>query len=193
MALPLKTIPDWVPNKINPRILFITENYPGDPNAFNSNTYFYRTLNPNITIKKANNLLNNLSASFNINGNNETEKLEAFLNVNNYFLIDTYPCGQAMSNQLINITLINKEWIDQILNDIVHINPEQIVFTCLGSNGRILPILSNRAKERNITILDRIISNTLLQKKVFYSPSNRAYPGFNLQIQNVIQQGIINI
>ena len=32
MANPLTVVSDWVPNILNPKILFITENYPGEPN-----------------------------------------------------------------------------------------------------------------------------------------------------------------
>ena len=68
MAEPLNTIPDWVPNVDNPTILFITENYPGNPDVLERNTFFYRSLNPNFQILQgSNNLLNNLR-SLNING-----------------------------------------------------------------------------------------------------------------------------
>ena len=60
MANPLTTVSDWVPNILNPKILFITENYPDNPNNIIGNTYFYRTLNQNIHIFGANNLLNNI-------------------------------------------------------------------------------------------------------------------------------------
>ena len=79
MAEPLNTIPNWVPNIDNPTILFITENYPKDPDDILNNTYFYRSLNTQINSNGAYNLLNNLCRSFRINGENENEKLNKFL------------------------------------------------------------------------------------------------------------------
>jgi hypothetical protein len=41
MAHPLNTVPEWVPNPVvAPNILFITENYPNDPDAEMNNTFF---------------------------------------------------------------------------------------------------------------------------------------------------------
>jgi hypothetical protein len=189
MAHPLKTIPNWVPNVINPKILFITENYPGDPDAINNNTFFYRTLNPQITKYGSNNLLNNLCNAFNIPGDNENIKLNNFLN-RNYFLIDTFPHGQRMSTNLINQTINNPAWIDSVLDDITFINPNQIVLTCVGSNGTLLPELSNRAMQRGIAILSNLIGNNLGRNQfVFHSPSNRAFPTFRNQINHAIALG----
>jgi hypothetical protein len=189
MAHPLKTIPNWVPNKINPRILFITENYPRDPNALNKNTFFYRALNPHITIEGSNNLLNNLCKVFNITGFDENKKLNNFLN-RDYFLIDTFPHGEPMSKNLINQTTNNLEWIDSVLDDITLINPHQIVLTCVGSNGRLLPELKNRAEQRKLTILSKLI-DLGPNNPVFHSPSNRAFPTFRDQINHAIAQGKI--
>lgn len=191
MAQPLQTIPNWVPNLINPRILFITENYPGDPNANNNNTFFYRTLNPNINVFGGNNLLNNLCNVFNITGNNEYEKLNNFLN-RNYFLIDTFPHGQPMSPNLINQTINNLGWIDSVLNDITYINPNQIILTCVGSNGTLLPLLLDRARQRGIPTLGNLITNHLGRNQlVFHSPSNRAFTTFRDQINYAINHGIL--
>jgi hypothetical protein len=193
MAAPLKTIPIWVPNVVNPKILFITENYPKNSNAVIKNTYFYRTLHPQIQINGTNNLLNNICKTMNIVGATEFEKLDNFLYKNNYFLIDTYPCGQQMSAQLIKATINNISWIDNIIDDLLHINPQQIVFTCVGSNGMLLPNLISRSNARGLTL----IKNTLIpnhhgnNKKVFHSPSNRAYPMFNTQIQSAIKSNLL--
>ena len=184
MAEPLNTIPDWVPNVDNPTILFITENYPGNPDVLERNTFFYRSLNPNFQILQgSNNLLNNLCRSLNLNGETETEKLNNFLFERNYFLIDSFPSGENMSNQLINLTINNIEWIDTILDDLIFINPHQIVLTCVGSNGQLLPRLRLRANQRGLQILDRLIQNPLRNNEtLFFSPSNRAYSTFNMQI-----------
>jgi hypothetical protein len=189
MAHPLQTVPNWVPNVINPNVLFITENYPGNPNSLNNNTFFYRTLNPNINLFRGNNLLNNLCSVFNIVGNNEQEKLTNFLN-RNYFLIDTFPHGQAMSMNLINLTINNPVWIDSVLDDIALINPNQIVLTCVGSNGSLLPYLTNRAVQRRMTVFNNLIPNAKGRNNlVFHSPSNRAFTTFRDQINYAISQG----
>lgn len=190
MAHPLQTVPNWVPNVINPQILFITENYPSNPNAINNNTFFYRSLNPTIAINCGNNLLNNLCNVLNISGNNEGIKLNNFLHLRNYFLIDTFPYGQPMSKMLIKQTINNPAWIDIVLDDILYINPNQIVFTCVGSNGALLPILLNRARQRGLHILGNVVANTIGNNNfVFHSPSNRAFPTFMHQIQFAINNG----
>ncbi len=192
MANPLTTVSDWVPNILNPKILFITENYPDNPNNIIGNTYFYRTLNQNIHIFGANNLLNNICRTFNIIAENEYEKLNIFLNKRTYFLIDSFPHGERMSNNLINRTINNIEWIDRFLDDLIFINPKQIIFTCVGSNGRLLPVLLNRAEERNLNVFQRLV-NYNENINVFHSPSNRAYPTFNRQILNTIEEGRLEI
>lgn len=57
MAPPIITIPNWVLNNVQTRILFVTENYPRNPNDITNNTFFYRTLNPIINLNGANNLI----------------------------------------------------------------------------------------------------------------------------------------
>jgi hypothetical protein len=193
MAAPIITIPNWVPNNVQPTILFVTENYPRDPNAITNNTFFYRTLNPIININGANNLLNNICRTMNIMGVNEYEKLDNFLNQRNYFLIDTYPSGQVMSPQLINITINNDVWIDNILEDILYLDPQQIVMTCVGSNGKLLPRLLNTANQRGLNIFNTLVQNPLGRyNNIFNSPSNRQYPTFNQQIQNAITNQLLN-
>jgi hypothetical protein len=192
MAAPLITIPNWVPNKVQPTILFVTENYPKNPNDITDNTFFYRTLNPIININGANNLLNNICRTMNITGVTEADKLDNFLNQRNYFLIDTYPSGQVMSTQLINITINNLPWIDNILDDITYLNPQQIVMTCVGSNGQLFPRLLNRANQRGLNIFNTLIQNPLGRyNNIFNSPSNRQYPIFNQQIQNAITNRLL--
>jgi hypothetical protein len=194
MALPLITVPNWVPNVINPCILFITENYPGNPNAANDNTYFYRTLNPFGSVGLANNLLNNLCTTLEIIGFNEQVKLNEFMFGRNYFLIDTFPSGQVMSDNLINSTLIDIPWIDAVIDDIIFINPEQIIFTCVGSNGRLLPVLIQRAIARGLPIFGNIVHPPFpAGRMVFHSPSNRAYPTFHTQILGAIAAGTLTL
>lgn len=190
MAHPLITVPIWVPNVINPCILFITENYPKDPNAAAGNTYFYRTLNPAVALGGANNLLNNLCGTLGIIRSNEVEKLNDFMIDRNYFLIDTFPNNHEMGGVLINRILINPAWIDSIIDDILFINPQQIVFTCVGSNGLLLPVLIARAHVRGLSIFNRIVAPPFpLERTVFHSPSNRAYPTFHTQIEGAIAIG----
>lgn len=206
MATPIHTIPNWVPNKINPKILFITENYPGDPNDKFNNSYVYRSLHPTITRNKPNNLLNNLCTTLGIHAADEPSKLDQFMNKKEYFLIDSFPHNSPMNKDLINKTIHNSKWIDQLIDDLVNLNPKQIIFTCLGSNGKLLPKLQERAAQRGIKILDRIVSpiSVTIPTKVFRSPSNRwihdqkrkkrnggeiTYQGFTTQIWNAIQSG----
>ena len=187
MAKPLNTIPEWVPNIDKPNVLFVTENYPKETDANTENTFFYRTLNPNIQIIGANNLLNNICTTMGILGDNESDKLSNFLFQKKYFLIDTYPSGEVMSPQLINRTINNVDWINKILDDILHLEPHQIVMTCVGSNGQLLPRLINRAKDRGLNIFNTLVQNQLGRiKDVFNSPSNRQYQTFNQQIQHAI-------
>ncbi len=192
MAAPLKTVPLWVPNVNNPCILFVTENYPKDPGAPKGNTYFYRTLLPRGVAVGANNLLDNLCKTFGIVGANESDKLKEFMFVKRFFLIDTFPSNFPMDKELINTTVMNMSWIDDIIDDIVWINPERIIFTCVGSNGKLLPILMERALERGLSIFDRVVYPPFPKDRVvFHSPSNRAYPTFDKQIKAVIKAGII--
>ncbi len=189
MATPLRTIPTWVPNKMNPAILIITENYPKDPDDKSNNTHFYRSLNTEIQLKGANNLLNNICKAFKIEAETENERLNLFLNEKNYFLIDTFQSKQAMSTSLIKTTLKDKEWIDAIIDDILFINPEKILLTCVGSNGKLLPVLEKRAEEKGLNIFERVIINPTKvndkNKKLFHSPSNRAFPTFKEQIDEL--------
>lgn len=201
MALPLHTVPHWVPNIINPKILFVTENYPGYPDALAKNTFFYRALNPVAVTGGANNLLNNLCTATGITETNEHDKLNRFMNVRNYFLIDTFASGPLMSNELIAATIRNPAWVNQIIDDIVLIRPEQIVFTCVGSNGVLLPVLEAAAIGRGLPTLFHTIVNpvTPAGHRVFKSPSNRWFHdqtirgrkhlGFHSQIQEVIASG----
>jgi hypothetical protein len=128
-------------------------------------------------------LLNNICRTMNIMGVNEYEKLDNFLWQRNYFLIDTYPSGQVMSNLLIRNIINNDVWIDNILDDILYIDPQQIVMTCVGSNGQLLPRLLNRANQRGLTIFNTLVQNPLGRyNNIFNSPSNRQYSTFNQQI-----------
>ena len=162
------------PILINPKILFITENCP------NFGFYLYRTLigNPHPNAGGANNLLNNLCRATGIIAPNEINKLNIFLNVRNYALIDTHQNG-------IPLNIIAQHPILDICNDIIYLNPEQIVFTCIGSNTAIFhaiyPILPVPLQHK---IVYRIDGNP-----VFNSPSNRAFPGFLAQINEVIENG----
>ena len=213
MAIPLQTIPNWVPNVNNPRILFITENYPGDPNDANGNTFFYRSLNADINIQGNNNLLNNICSALNIPGQDERNKLDNFIG-RGYFLIDTFPHGQDFDQNLLNQTIQNMAWHDTILNDLQVLNPHQIIITCERSNGVLLPILNTRALQLNVpNIFNALVSplNTNhnifnpyfripTTSEVFKSPSDRWIHnqrsrngrlifGFKSQIEAVIQIG----
>jgi hypothetical protein len=192
MAAPLNSVPDWVPNVIYPKILFITENYPKDPNASHDNTYFYRTLRPGGAVGGPNNLLNNLCRTLGIIGASEHEKLNTFMFDRNYFLIDTFPSGCRMNEALIQSTLINFHWVDAIIDDIAYINPNQIVFTCVGSNGRLLSVLTCRAIARRLSVFGGIVHPPFPPgRQVFHSPSNRAHTTFNLQILGAIGAGTL--
>jgi hypothetical protein len=213
MAIPLQTIPNWVPNVINPRILFITENYPGDPNAIDGNTFFYRSLNRNINIQGTNNLLNNICSALNIPGDREVDKLANFY-ARDYFLIDTFQHGQIWDQNLLNQTIQNTVWHEIILNDLQWLNPQQIIFTCERSNGVLLPILRDRALQLNMPNIFNALDSPLktnpnnrnpyfgipITNEVFKSPSNRWIDnqstingrrifGFKSQIEAVIQIG----
>jgi hypothetical protein len=194
MATPLRTVPTWVPNKMNPEILIITENYPKDPDDRLNNTYFYRSLNTQIKCNGANNLLNNICKAFKIEAITEAERLNIFLNEKNYFLIDTFPSKNAMSDSLIKTTLKDQNWIDAIIDDILYINPQKILFTCVGSNGKLLPVLERSAEARGLNIFERVIINPTKSNnnnnKLFHSPSNRAFPTFKLQIDELTYNSI---
>lgn len=159
----------------NPKILFITENCP------NLGMYFYRTLdeNPHSVSRHANNLLNNLCSATRIQEGNEMDKLNAFINKKKYALIDTFVNGQEWDNNTPSHNL------KDICDDIIYLNPEQIIFTCIRSNGSLF---------NNIELgLPEIIRSKIIRrsdyKSVFNSPSNRAFPGFLTQINQVIDDG----
>jgi hypothetical protein len=159
---------------MNPKILFITENCP------NLGMYLYRTLesNPNIVSPHANNLLNNLCSATGIIATSEKDKLDAFIN-KKYALIDTFVNGQKWDNNTPSHNL------EDICDDIKYLDPEQIVFTCIRSNGRlfkeIYSMLPSELKSRIISRSD--------EKNVFNSPSDRAFRGFKLQLGQVIEAG----
>ena len=135
--------------------------------------------------------MNNLCRTISIIGANEVIKLITFLE-NRYFLIDTFPHNHAVTNEFIANTIINIEWFDAILDDIIYINPNQIVLTTIRSNGALLPALLARATNRGTTILDRLVQNLIgNNQNVFHSPSNRAFTTFNPQIQHAITQGAL--
>lgn len=190
MAAPLVTVPNWVPNIINPKILFITENYPKDPDEIHDNTYFYRTLNPHGAIGGANNLLNNLCRTLGINGTTELDMLNVFLHNRNYFLIDTFPHNIEVDDAFITTTIASQAWIDLVIREIAIVNPMQIVFTGIRSNGHMLPILMNRSKRLGLQISNKIVFSTEDKGNfVFNSPSNRAFRGFDTQIKMAIDKG----
>ena len=192
MAAPLVTVPSWVPNVINPKILFITENYPNNPDATHANTYFYRTLSPHGAAGGPNNLLNNLCNTLDITEPTELEKLNAFLHDRNYFLIDTFPHNSQVDADFITDTIADQVWIDLMIREIVIINPMQIVFTGIRSNCRMLPILLNRSKKQGFDFSNKIIFSPENKGNfVFNSPSDRAYKGFDCQIKMAIDEGYL--
>ena len=170
---------DWVPVVNNPHILFITENYPNDPNALNS-TYFYRCFNPNNHQPiGSNNLLNNLcnvTQIPNYRGLNEHDRLAAFM-ARGYFLIDTFEHGLPMRENPLPINNIN------IVEDITVLNPLQIIFTCVGSNGPRFNEIYNALPEN---LQNRVVIRSEIQP-VFYSPSNWGFNGFQTQINHHLE------
>jgi hypothetical protein len=158
----------------NPKILFITENCP------NLGMYLYRTLpkNPYLVSPHANNLLNNLCKATGIKATSEKEKLDAFIN-NKYALIDTFVNGLVWDIRTPHHN------VKDIFDDIVYLNPEQIVFTCIRSNGRLFKDIN---KMLPLKFSGRIIRR-FDGKNVFNSPSNRAFPGFLTQIDEVVKAG----
>ena len=171
------TIENFVEPSIirNPKILFITENCP------NLGMYFYRTLyeNPYTNSRHANNLLNNLCTATRIQEGNEIDKLNAFINKKKYALIDTFVNGQEWDNNTPSHNL------KDICDDIIFLDPEQIIFTCIRSNGRLFNKIELGLNEN---IRSKIIRRSD-GNNVFNSPSNRAFPGFLTQINQVINDG----
>lgn len=174
---------NWVTPVQNPRILFIAENCPNDPNILGT-TYFYRSENPDLNLAGGhNNLLRNLCEATRIHNFanlNEAHRLEAF-KASGYFLIDTYVHGAPWDEQTPRIP------VNHIVDDIVSLNPLKIVFTCIRSNGnrfdeisRVLPVA---IQHRIVTRVDG--------HNVFNSASDRAYPGFLQQINDVIDAGLL--
>jgi hypothetical protein len=156
----------------NPKILFITENCP------NLGMYLYRTLpsNPYPVSPHANNLLNNLCLATGISATSEMDKLNAFIN-KKYALIDTFVNGRVWDRETPNHT------VKDICQDIVYLNPDQIVFTCIRSNGRLFKDINSMLPSK----LRGKIIRRFDGKNVFNSPSNRAFPGFLFQLNQVIE------
>lgn len=193
----MSNTPNWVrnlrPNKI--KLLIITENYPGDPNGLNGSTYFYRSLLPNTCLKGPNNLLNNLCSALNIGGNSEVAKLNNFLK-RGYFLIDSYPSGAIMSPALISRTTSDTIYLNNFIQEIQSLNPDQIIFTCKGSNKYLLKKIWPGLQKNNLYHLIKSESGTLsntpikldeFKDIIFNSPSNRAFAVFKQQIIANIQ------
>lgn len=178
------TFENWVIPVKNPHILFIAENCPNNPNILGT-TYFFRSENPTVYAAGSHNLLRNLCAAtriLNFANLNEQEKLEAF-KARNYFLIDTYVHGVPWNQHPAQIP------VNHIVQDIVALNPLQIVFTCIRSNGarfdEISTALPVALQERIVTRVDG--------RNVFNSASDRAYPGFLQQIDAVIESGELTL
>lgn len=154
------------------KILFITENCPKYEN------YFYRTLpgNPHLIGGSNHNLLNNLCIATGIMAANEKDKLNIFLNNRKYAVIDTYVNGVPWS-----LTTPHHN-IPDICQDIISLNPEQIVFTSIRSNTRLFTrIVAGLPSHLRTRIIIRTDGGN-----VFNSPSDRAFTGFNNQISDVI-------
>ncbi len=175
------TVEDWVPVTKNPKILFVTENCP------DFNTYFYRSLeidkNPiSGNYSGANNLLNNLCRVLNIEGDNESSKLNIFLI--NHFLIDTYVHGTKWSKHT------PQHPIENIYKDLCEIDPEHIIFTCKRSNLNVVMQLLQYEKGKSFEspkFSDKILLNAKNEQYVFNSPSDRAFKGFQEQIKPVLE------
>jgi hypothetical protein len=159
------------------KILFITENCP------NYGNYFYRTLpgNPHLIGGPNHNLLNNLCIATGIMAANENDKLNIFLNNRKYAVIDTYVNGV-----LWELTPPHHN-IPDICEDIISLNPEQIVFTSIRSNKRLFaPIVAGLPPHLRTRIIIRSDGGN-----VFNSPCDWAFTGFLNQINSVIAAGTL--
>lgn len=176
------TIKKWVPLPTsNPNILIVAENCPDE------SSYLYRKLPGSpIDSKGANNLLDNLCKTFGIFHISEDKRLDTFLNVKQLFLIDTYLDDDIWSKSTPHYQ------ISTIHSAIVKLNPTQIIFTCKRSNIKIIQKLkcfeSNLPKYQQI-VSQRLIRNDYDNCDVFNSPSNRAFTGFQKQIEHSISIG----
>ena len=179
------TFENWVIPVQNPRILFIAENCPNDPNILGT-TYFYRSENPHLNLTGShNNLLRNLCEATRIHNFanlDELQKLNAF-KASGYFLIDTYVHGAPWGVHTTRIP------VNQIVNDIVTLDPLQIVFTCIRSNGHRFVEISQALP---VALQKRIVTR-VDGGAVFNSPSNRAFHGFLHQIDAVIESGELTL
>jgi hypothetical protein len=188
----MSNTPLWV-TALRPKLiklLIITENYPGNPKGLNGSTYFYRSLLPNASPKGPNNLLNNLCSALNIGGNTEIAKLNNFLK-RGYFLIDSYPSGANMSPALISRTTSDTTYLNNFIQEIKSLNPDQIIFTCKGSNKYLLKEIWLGLQKNNLHHLIKSEKGTLpnnpikldeFKDIIFNSPSNRAFAVFKQQI-----------
>jgi hypothetical protein len=178
------TFESWVAPVENPRILFIAENCPNEPNMLGT-TYFYRSENPTVYAAGSHNLLRNLCEATRIPrfaNLNEQDKLKAF-KASGYFLIDTYVHGAPWGVHTTRIP------VNQIVNDIVTLDPLQIVFTCIRSNGgRFVGISTALPVALQKRIVTRVDGGA-----VFNSLSNRAFHGFLHQIDAVIESGELTL
>jgi hypothetical protein len=72
---------------------------------------------------------------------------------------------------------------NDICYDIVYLNPKQIVFTCIRSNGRLFKDINSMLPSK----LRGKIIRRFDGKNVFNSPSNRAFSGFLFQLNQVVK------
>jgi hypothetical protein len=171
-------IKNWVPTPLYPvKVLVIAENCPDEC------TYFYRSLSNNIKPKGANNLLNNVAKTFNIDKDSELDKLKSFLD-KGFFLIDSYLDGSIWDETT------KHHDIKELHEVILRLNPAQIIFTCKRSNKKILDLLINYEKSLEGEKLKIVTNNTIKDKSknpfVFSSISNRAYALFNQEIKDAL-------
>lgn len=180
----MKTVETFVVRsiKINPEILFIAENCP------NLDMYVYRKLIKK-NYKGANNLLNNLCNVTKISGDDEKGRLDKF--IEKYAVIDTYKNGEKWKKSTKSKPGTPRYSAKEICADIVYLNPKQIIFTCIRSNGGKFfeEILSELKKVK----LDTRIVYRIDKKTVFNSPSDRAFSGFSKQINDVVAAGNLTL
>jgi len=146
------------------KLLIIAENIPDISKAW------CRLLLKNIEPTGANNMLSNVCRCLGIEGPSEKDLLMQLLD-KGIFIIDSYPPGQAWHPLLAPLP------ISQILEEITHLNPEQIMVTSKRSNKFLVPALLD-AGHQLLPLVDRPDPREP-EDWVFPSPSNRAYQRFH--------------
>ena len=164
-----KFVEDYIKSNklLEPNLLIITENCPDLKN------YFYNSIDDSIK-GGSTNLLDNICRAMGINGVNEKDKLNKFLVEKKYLLIDSHKHSRNFRDGLVQFDY------PQILEDILLINPKQILITTIRSNEQLSIKLN----------LEPLIANKIVMNKdkyIFPSPSNRSYSGFNKALNDAVE------